>query len=974
MLSGSNNKLSSRFSYNVKESEEKILKFWKSKNIPEKVRKLRRGGKKFYFLDGPPYATGYIHMGTALNKILKDTYIRFFRMLGYDVWDQPGYDTHGLPIENKVEQKLGFKGKADIEKFGVKKFIEECRKYATQFIDVMNEQFENLGVWMDWKNPYLTLTNEYIEGAWATFKKGFEKGLLFKGKYPVHVCSHCVTAVAYNEIEYKTVSDPSIYVKFKVEGKENEYLLIWTTTPWTLAANTGVMVKPTADYARVKVNNEILIIAKDLVETVMNKTGIEDYEIVGIVKGKDLEGLKYEHPLADIFTFQKILKNAHRVVLSEQFVTLDEGTGLVHTAPGHGQEDYKVGLEYGLPDPSPVNMDGTYTNECGKFSGMYVKEADPLIIEELRNRGLLLHEEKISHEYPHCWRCKSPLLLISVPQWFFRVTGIRKKLLEENEKVKWIPKWAGERFRNWLESLGDWPISRQRYWGIPLPIWICESCNHVIVVGSTEEIEKMGGVVPKDLHKPEIDKVKLKCPKCGGIMHRVPDVLDVWFDSGVCSWASLGYPKHRDLFERLWPADLNIEGPDQIRGWWNSQLITSIITFDRAPFKTILFHGFVLDAHGVKMSKSLGNIIAPEDVIKEYGRDILRFYLLSKPPWDDFYFNMEEVKEIARNFEVLRNTFVFVKTYVNEFPRVEELEIEDRWILSKLNSLIKEYRQNMKKFHNHKATQALLDFMLNDFSRWYIKLIRDRVWLFYEGKDKRSAFYTLLKVVETVVRLLAPICPFLAEKVYQEVVKAFVDGEESVHMLDMPEANEKLIDKSLEKSMQLLKEVVEASFAARQKAKLKLRWPVRSVVIVTKDNNYEKSIKALESVFKRIANAKKVVISKKEPKGEFSSYEFSQGKVFVDLTVDEDLQNERMLRELIRGIQSLRKKYGFDVKERINLTLKSDEKTEKVLKNYSKLISIEVGASKVVVGKLEGKFRGNIKFKEVEIDIGFEKS
>ncbi|HDJ96445.1 MAG TPA: isoleucine--tRNA ligase, partial [Candidatus Aenigmarchaeota archaeon] len=640
------------------------------------------------------------------------------------------------------------------------------------------------------------------------------------------ITHNCETALAYNEIEYKRVTDPAIYVKFRIKGKGNQFLVVFTTTPWTIPSNTGVMVKPSGDYAFVKVKDEILIIAKNLVEDVMNTAGIGEYKIIKTVKGKDLEGLEYEHPLADIFTFQKNLKNAHRVVLSEQFVTLDEGTGLVHTAPGHGQEDYKVGLEYGLPDPSPVNMDGTYTKECGKFSGMYVKEADPLIIEELRKRGLLLHEGRINHEYPHCWRCKSPLLLISVPQWFFRVTAMREKLLEENEKVNWVPKWAGERFKNWLESLGDWPISRQRYWGIPLPIWVCGSCGEITVIGSTKEIEELGGKIPKDLHKPEIDEVKLKCKKCGGVMHRVPDVLDVWFDSGVCSWASLGYPKRKDLFKLWWPADLNIEGPDQIRGWWNSQLITSVITFGKAPFKNILFHGFVLDAHGIKMSKSLGNIIAPEDVISKYGRDVLRFYLLSKPPWDDFYFNMEEVKEVARSFNIIWNTFIFIKTYVTEFEEVRKLEVEDRWILSRLNSLVKEYRKYMKDFQPHKAVQALTDFIINDFSRFYIKLVRDRVWVLYKGEDKKSAFYTLVRVAENVVRLLSPVCPFISERVYQEVLKPLVGGEESVHMLELPKVEIEMINKKLEMHMELLKEISEACLAARQKAKLKLRWPV----------------------------------------------------------------------------------------------------------------------------------------------------
>ncbi|MEM7819960.1 MAG: isoleucine--tRNA ligase, partial [Candidatus Aenigmatarchaeota archaeon] len=634
--------------------EEMIRNFWAENNIYNKVKQLKRK-KKFYFLDGPPYATGSIHIGTAWNKILKDLYIRFFRMFGYDVWDQPGYDTHGLPIENKIEKKLEIKSKNDIERLGIEKFILECKDFATKFIDVMNKQFENLGVWMDWNNPYLTLTNDYIEGAWHTFKIAYENGLLYRGLYPVHVCPRCETAVAYNEIEYTKLTDPSIYVKFPVENKENEFLVIWTTTPWTLPGNTGIMAKPDAEYVRVKVDNQILIIAKDLLEEVMKKIDCVDYKIIEIIKGKDMEGLKYRYPLDDIFQFQKNLENAHRVVLSDQFVTLDTGTGLVHTAPGHGQEDYKVGLENKLPVISPVNLNGTFNKECGEYAGIFVKSADKKIINELKNRGLLLHEETITHDYPQCWRCNTPLLQISVPQWFFKITKIRNKLIKENKKVNWYPEWAKQRFENWLENLGDWPISRQRYWGIPLPIWVCE-CGKIKIIGSADELGKK----IKDLHRPYIDEIEFKC-ECGKNMKRIPDVLDVWFDSGLASWASLGYPKTKDLFNKLWPADLNIEGSDQIRGWWNSQLITSVITFDKSPFKNIVFHGLILDAHGSKMSKSLGNIVTPEEVIKKYSRDVLRFYLISYPPWNDFYFNWTEAEEVYKFFIIMENAFNFVK-------------------------------------------------------------------------------------------------------------------------------------------------------------------------------------------------------------------------------------------------------------------------------------------------------------------------
>ena len=953
---------------NSKELEEKIKEFWQKNNIPAKVRARNKGKKKFYFLDGPPYATGYIHIGTAWNKILKDTYLRFWRMKGYDVWDKPGYDTHGLPIENKVEQKLGLRSKSDIERLGVEKFNQECRNYATQFIDIMSSQFEDLGVWMDWQNPYLTLDNDYIEGAWHTFKIGFEKGLLYKDVYPVHVCTHCETAVAYNEIEYTQMTDPSVYVKFPVYGKENEFLVVWTTTPWTLPSNTGIMVKPSADYVYVKVGNETLIIAEARLQDVMEKAGLGGYRIIKRVKGKELEGLRYEHPLTDVFPFIKRLQNAHRVVLSEQYVSLEEGTGLVHTAPGHGQEDYKVGKENGLPIVSPLRLNGTFNDNCGRFSGKYAKAADDEIIEEFNVRGLLLHKEKITHEYPKCWRCSTPLLYMSVPQWFFRVTAIRDKLIEENKKVKWYPDWAGKRFEDWLQNLGDWPISRQRYWGIPLPIWECERCGRTKVIGSADELPQK----PNDLHRPYIDEVEIEC-ECKGKMKRVPDVLDVWFDSGLAAWSSLNYPKNKELLKSLWPCDLQIEGPDQIRGWWNSQLITSVITFDEKPFNTILFHGFVLDAHGNKMSKSKGNIVQPEDVIAKYGRDVLRFYLLSSPAWDDFFFNWSDTENVAKTLNILRNTFVFIKTYVTEKPEKKpELKPEDKWILSRINSLLVDYDKNMQAYSHHKSVQALRDFILNDFSRWYIKLVRDRVWPTYEGKDKQAAFYTLLKVAELLLKMLAPITPFLAEEYYQQLLRD-KDMPESIHMFDMPKPDKKLIDAELEDYMKIAREIFETASAVRKKEKLKLRWPLRRLIIVTDKKKVKRAIEVLSEAIKFICNVKELSVGKL-PKGRFSEGVFDGGKLYLDLERDEELEAEMILRELIRAIQEMRKKNKFVVSDRIVLNLKTDHETRKMLEGFLDRLKKEVGATEVSFDKFEGDYRSTLEVEDIKIDIAFSKT
>ncbi len=935
-----------------KENEEKIAEFWKHHNIYQKAK--ARGKKKFYFLDGPPYATGAIHMGTAWNKVLKDMYLRFFRMRGFSVWDQPGYDTHGLPIENKVEKELKLKTKTDIEKLGVEKFVERCRGFATKYIDVMNNQFEDLGVWMDWSSPYLTLNNDYIEGAWATFKIAYEKGFLFKDSYSVHVCPHCETAVAYNEVVYQKIADNSIYVKFPVKG--NEFLVIWTTTPWTIPSNTGVMAKPDAEYVKVQVSNEVLIVAKEMLENLMTKFGIADYKILAVLKGKDLKGMTYRHPLEDVLPFQQDLKNGHRVVLSDQFVTLAEGTGLVHTAPGHGEEDYKVGKENGLPLLNPLALDGKFRE--GKYAGVAARDANKLIINDLKERGAIIHEEKVEHDYPMCWRCESHLLQMAVPQWFFRVTAIREKLIKENEKVSWQPEWAKKRFHNWLESLGDWPISRQRYWGIPLPIWVCKKCESVKVIGSSEELP----VKLEDLHRPYIDGVLLDC-KCGGKMERIKDVLDVWFDSGLAGWASLGYPKNKKLFQELWPCDFQTEGPDQIRGWWNSQLITSVITFDTAPFTNILFHGFVLDAHGIKMSKSKGNVVDPFDMVKKYSRDVLRYYLLSSSPWDDFYFNSKETDEIFKSFNVIDNTFNFVKMYANKAEKPKKLNAEDEWILSRVNSLVENSTKNTEAYNGHKAAEELYDFILNDLSRWYIKLVRDRVWPSYEGKDKDAAMHTLFEVSSTVTKLLAPVCPFLAESVYQNVLKPLGEKEESVHLCDWPKAEKKLIAKNLEDNMKIVKIIVETAGSLRAEAKIKSRWPLAEILVTGEKN--KGAVESLGSVIKLMCNVKKVGYSDKEAKG-FTAKEIDNGVVFLDTNLTGELREEAMLREVLRKVQDTRKKAGMVISDSISLKLEGCDE----LKKHENQMSREVGASSIVFGKASGEA---IEFEGRKITIEIKK-
>jgi isoleucyl-tRNA synthetase len=945
--------------------EKGVMKFWKDKDIYRKVKDLRSGQKPFFFMDGPPYATGSIHMGTAWNKIIKDTYIRFWRMMGYNVWDQPGYDTHGTPIEYQVEKELNFASKKDIEKYGVDKFIKKCRHFATKYIDVMSGQFADLGVWMDWKNPYLTLHNSYIEGAWHTFKQAYDRKLLYRDKYPVHVCPRCETVVSYNEIEHEKLSDESVYVKFRVKGTTGKiYLVIWTTTPWTLPANTGIMAHPDYDYARVKLKGgEQLIIAKDLVDAVMEKAGIDQYIVAAVDKGRALAGIRYEHPLKDLVPALQNLDKAHRVVTSSRYVTLDDGTGLVHTAPGHGTEDYQVGVREKLPLLSPVNIDGTFAKEAGEWlRGKFAKDMDPVIIGKLSERGALLAKETIAHDYPICWRCEDPLLQISVPQWFFKVTDIRKKLLLENRKVNWIPKWAGNRFTDWLENLGDWPVSRQRYWGIPLPIWEC-GCGHVDVIGSFEELRQKTGLGKEiDFHRPEIDTVKYNCPKCGKTMKRVPDVLDVWFDSGVGTWASLGYPRNKELFSRMWPSRFQLEGPDQFRGWWNSQMITSVLTFDRAPFQNVLLHGFVLDAKGIKMSKSKGNAVTPEEVIDKYGRDIMRFYLMSSPPWDDFYFNWESVKEVYKFFTVFWNVYQFIKTYAVKPPKMREAlpKPEDRWIVSRVNSVLEKTKE-AEEYRMHVLVQEVMNFILNDFSRWYIKLVRNRMSPWYEEEDKFDVQCCLYYVMDMVIRMLAPVIPFFSEKMYTDL---FREEKPSVHMCDWPVLEDVYIEKSLESRMGIARELVEAINSVRQEKGMKLKWPVSEAVIQTKDANVAKAIEELGDVICFMGNVKEVKTGTAAAMSEFKYGKLSIGKV---------LEDDALVREIIRFVQVLRKKEKLNVKDRISLWLKAeDPEASFVLKTRKVEVAFGVGAKEVDIGVVENS-KGKTTYNGKIIEAGFVK-
>ncbi|RLG70728.1 MAG: isoleucine--tRNA ligase [Candidatus Iainarchaeum archaeon] len=938
--------------YNL-QREEEVRKFWKENKIMEKARRKNvNAEKKFYFMDGPPYATGHIHMGTALNKILKDIAMRYYRLKGYDVFDRPGYDTHGLPIEHKVEQLLGFKSKKDIENYGVDKFVAECRKFATQYIGVMNREFENLGVWMDWDNPYLTLTNEYIEAIWYSFKKAEEKGLLYLGLYPVHVCPRCETALAYNEIEYTKLEDESIYVKFPSAELENTYFLIWTTTPWTLPGNTGIMVHPEYEYVFAKLSNgETWIIAKELLPKFAQVLEF-GYVEEKVVKGKELEGMRYRNPLSKYLNIpEEKVKDGYRVILSKQYVHLEEGTGLVHCAPGHGKEDYDAGTKAGLPLVTPVAINGILTQEAGKYSGLKAREsADKQIVEDLQKDGFLVYKHPVKHDYPICWRCKTPLLMVAMPQWFFKVTSIRERLLKHNEEVKWVPKWMKDRMKNWLEQLGDWPISRNRYWGAPLPIWICTKCKKRKVVGSIKELKENAINMPQnlDLHKPQIDEIKLKC-SCGGEMERVKEVLDVWFDSGVSSWAALGFPQTTELMDKYWPADLNIEGSDQFRGWWNSQLICSEICFGKKPFKAIVVHGLVLALSkkklGLKekMSKSKGNVVTPQEVIEKYNRDYLRYFMAANSKGLDLAFDWSYFENLRKYFVVFWNSFNFFKLYLdiklnNTIAKelLENAKIEDLWILSELNSLLKRANNYYKEYLFYKVTADVEEFVIRKLSHIYIKLIRDRV-----AQEKILLQQICGYIAFKLLQILSPIIPHTTEYLYQQLKSK--DMPESIHLCNIDDADETLIDQDLERDMAKAIEFIKDVLAIRDSRKLKLRWPLKKLYVA------DPKMERFANVLKKMCNVKEVSFNEPKEKDGLAKGELA---IWLNVTADEELKDEWELRELIRRIQALRKKKGYNPLDKIDIELFSDD--VEFLKKFKGIIEEETN-SNVKIEKCEGE-------------------
>jgi len=856
--------------------EDRVFEHWDAVDAYEQTRRHREGEETFFFVDGPPYTSGAAHMGTTWNKTLKDAFIRYYRMQGFDVTDRPGYDMHGLPIETRVEENLGFENKKDIEAFGVENFIEECKDFANDQLQGLQEDFQSFGVWMDWENPYKTVEPEYMEAAWFGFEKAHQRGLVEQGKRSINQCPRCETAIANNEVERHDVHKPAIYVTFPLVGQEGS-LVIWTTTPWTIPANTFVAVEDGAEYAKVRAesggDSEVLWVSASQVETVLSAGRYEDYEVLETVDAEELVGVEYEHPLADEVPEHPQGEGAGQVYTAE-YADAEDKSGMVHSAPGHGEEDFERGRELGLEIFCPVESDGRYGDAGGAYAGQFVRDANENVVADLDEKGLLLaaDENYLVEGEGQCWRCDTDIVRLVTDQWFITVTDIKDELLANIEDSEWHPSDARDnRFRDFVEGSPDWNVSRQRYWGIPIPIWTCEDddCDHLNVVDTRETLADRvhQDVDPEsvDLHKPTVDGLTMDCAGCGGEATRVPDVFDVWLDSSVASWGTLDYPEDDSRFEELWPADLIMEAHDQTRGWFWSQLGMGTAAFGEIPYEEVLMHGWALMPDGRTMSKSKGILVDPQEVIEEYGVDPMRAFLLSQnPQGSDMKFSWDGMDNVSRDLNILWNVFRFPLPYMemDEFEPGEEdlLELDtrlvDEWVLARLQSVTETMTEHWEDRRPDKALDALLGFVVDDVSRFYVQAIRERVWAEEDSETKLAAYATIYEVLHEVVALLAPFAPFVADEMYGTLTGD--SGFDTVHMRDWPTVDETWVDAELEADVEVLRAMEEAGANARQQADRKLRWPVTRVVVAPNDERTYDAVDRHRSLLAERLNAREV--------------------------------------------------------------------------------------------------------------------
>lgn len=1013
--------------------EEDMHSYWKKIRLLEKLEKQNSSGDRFFLLDGPPYANFVPHVGHIRNTVYKDLYVRWAFMKGMNVLFQPGFDTHGLPIENMVEKKFNIKSKKDIAEIGIPRFMKECRDSAALNKDLWMQVYDKLGSYYSQKEPYLTYNNSYIESAWWAFKQIYDKDVVYEGKKPVHWCPKCQTALAGYETtdSYKNVTDPAIYLKFKLKDSD-EQVLVYTTTPWTLLANVAIAAHPEVDYAVVDtpMHGKLIIAEKQLKLLTDLEIG---FTVIKTIKGKELQGREYE-PLLEKLPVQKEInqhENSHKIYMSipilkervaskigmkkggsgdvfEDFVTDEEGTGFVHVAPGHGKTDNEVGHHYNLPAFSPLDDECRFTEDAGEFKDRFVKEADHDIAEYIHQNGKLLHYDKVTHKYPLCWRCKDPLIFRMSNQWFIKIDAFKQQMLDANEKVNWQPDFAKERFHTWVANAEDWNFSRQRYWGIPIPIWKCE-CGNRIVIGSLEELQGNAvDNVPDDFDLHNANTVKVRC-ECGKHAERINDIFDVWYDSGCAPFSSLHYPfENKERFERHYPVSRINESQDQIRGWFYSLMFCGVAAFGKAPYETVSMPGWVLDEKGEKMSKSLGNVIWAKEGIEELGADAIRFYYCwDIDPSETQKFNVSIVKnEIHKYFSIFWNMEKLVSSAGKAMKEPETQAVEDKWIVSRLNTVIRTSRQNIEGFKIHDAGRMIYDFILNDLSRSYIQLVRDRM------ASDMNPYFVVNKCMIEVLKLTASITPFFSEKMYQQM-KSYNTLGESVHLEKLPEASDS--DETLEKEFDIARYTIAAILSAREKAQLGVRWPVKTVTILT---NEEQAVRRFENLIKLQANVKEIVlrdtmpgvrqkiqadysklgpefgdltpsiiarlneesaekvlskirkdgkyimtvgskqveivrdhlkVEKEVPEG-LKEVEYAHGTVYLDTFRTEELEAEGYSRELMRRVQALRKKAGLQKTDSIKLFIECDEDLQEWFTTWIKQIQEKVGAETIEFG------------------------
>ena len=834
---------------NFVDREKEVEKFWKDNKIFEKSMDSRKEGETYTFYDGPPTANGKPHIGHVLTRVIKDMIPRYRTMKGYMVPRKAGWDTHGLPVELEVEKKLGLDGKEQIEEYGIEPFIQQCKESVWKYKGMWEDFSSTVGFWADMEHPYVTYDNNFIESEWWALKEIWDKGLLYKGFKIVPYCPRCGTPLSAQEVSqgYKTVKERSAIVRFKVVG-EDAYFLAWTTTPWTLPSNVALCVNPDEIYCKVKAaDGYTYYMAEALLDKVLGKLAKDDepaYEILEKYKGTDLERKEYEPLFACAGeAAAKQHKKAH-FVTCDSYVTMSDGTGIVHIAPAFGEDDSRVGRDYDLPFVQFVDGQGNMTKET-PYAGVFVKKADPMVLTDLDKEGKLFDAPKFEHDYPHCWRCDTPLIYYARESWFIKMTAVKDDLIRNNNTINWIPESIGKgRFGDWLENVQDWGISRNRYWGTPLNIWQCE-CGHMEYVGSRQDLyEKSGDERAKtiELHRPYIDDITMKCPDCGKTMHRVPEVIDCWFDSGAMPFAQHHYPfENKDLFEQQFPADFISEAVDQTRGWFYSLLAESTLLFNKAPYKNVIVLGHVQDENGQKMSKSKGNAVDPFDALNKYGADAIRWYFyINSAPWLPNRFHGKAVVEGQRKFmSTLWNTYAFFVLYANidNFDATkytldyDKLPVMDKWLLSKLNTMVKTVDEDLGSYKIPEAARALQEFV-DDMSNWYVRRSRERFWAKGMEQDKINAYMTLYTALVTVAKAAAPMIPFMTEDIYQNLVRSIdANAPESIHLCDYPKVNEAWIDKDLEANMEELLEIVVLGRACRNTANIKNRQPIGTMYV-----------------------------------------------------------------------------------------------------------------------------------------------